>query len=143
MSKGFNYNGKVVKQGNSLCVRIPNMIKKKAGIKEGIEVNITIEKVKMKYCQEDIEEILRLANKVAELNRYSEEKKRFFIILNLKFVEEVIGESEEEQLRFIEKMKDEFGHKLVGEWLLFERIFNEVAFHTDKEFTILKEKYGD
>lgn len=147
--KKIEFVNKVVKQGNSLCVRIPNTIKKELDLSEGIEIIMSItkqDKELYKYNEKNIQYMLDMANKVKKLDKYKEMKKRFFIILNYKFLEETISDDSNEmkkrQIKFIKEKKKEFGSKLIEEFIKFSTIFNKEAFITEKGGMIVpKSKY--
>ena len=142
MFQPFNYSGKIVKQGNSLCVRVPNIVKKSLNLKEGVDVMISIRRTKYEFTNKHLEYLLKLANNVKKLDKFGEEKKRLYIHLNFRFVEKVLDKSPKTQDKFIEQLRKEFGNPFINEWLEFEKIFEKEAVHTDKEgYTILKDYY--
>ena len=137
-----NYSGKAVKQGNSLCIRIPNFVKKELDIREGNELIVSIQKAKMKYSEEYVSYMLKIADKVKKLDKYSQEKKKFFLRLNFDYVEESIDENDEVKYKKIESMKKEFGSRLINDWLRFEEILNKESFETDRHgYTSLKKEF--
>lgn len=112
MKRQVEFVNKVVKQGNSLCVRIPSTIKKELKLGEGKEIIVTImpQECLYKYDDEMIQYLLNIAKKVKKLKRYNELKQRFFIILNFEFLKETTTKNQKEQkrkqIKFIKEKKE-------------------------------------
>ena len=64
MIKKFDFVNKIVKQGNSLCVRIPHSIVKRGNLKEGMEANVIISSPEemYKYNEKNIQTLLKIIN---------------------------------------------------------------------------------
>jgi antitoxin component of MazEF toxin-antitoxin module len=145
--KKFDFVNRIVKQGNSLCVRVPNNIVKQGNLREGMEANVIISPPEdmYAYTEKSADTLLKIANKVKKLNRFDELKKRFFIMLNFAFLKETIDvdmeEAKSKQMKFIDKKKKEFGEKIIDEFIDFATILNGEAYVTEGDVTILKSKY--
>ncbi len=148
MNKTVDFVNRVVRQGNSLCVRIPAMVAKELKLDEGKDVLVSLmpQEVIYKYDEEAAQYVLKVANKVKAMDKYSQIQKRFFIILNFQMLEETAARAEQEmkrkQLTFFKEKKKEFGSKFINAFVAFEKIFNKEAFITEKDgTTILKPQY--
>ncbi len=148
MNKTVDFVNMVVRQGNSLCVRIPAMVAKELKLDEGKDVLVSLmpQKVIYKYDEEAAQYVLKVANKVKALDNYSQIQKRLFIMLNFQMLEETAARDEQEmkrkQLMFFKEKKREFGSKFIDEFVDFEKTFNKEAFVTEKNgTTILKPQY--
>ena len=133
MEKEIHFVNKIVKQGNSLCVRIPLAIVKEGKLKEGMEVLMSMipKEIDYTYNEDYVKHLIKIADKVKELDRYSEFSKRLYILLNFQYLEQ-----------FISTIKKEFGHKFLTDFLDFEEIFNKEAFETGEEgIPILKKEF--
>ncbi len=145
--KKFDFVNKIVRQGNSLCIRIPSIVVRQGSLKEGMEANVIISPPEdlYKYNEKNISALIRIANKIKKLDGYDEFKKRFFIMMNFDFLKTTIKSdkevTEKMQLGFIKKKKEEFGEKLISEFLNFSGILNREAFDTEGDTAILKQKY--
>ena len=145
MRGSVEFVNRVVRQGNSLCVRIPAVVAKELKLDEGKEVLVSLmpQEVFSKYDEEAARYVLKVANKVKALDRYSQLQKRLFIMLNFQMLKETPAKDENEmkkkQLAFFKEKKKEFGDKFVNQFLEFEKTFNKEAFITEKDgTTILK-----
>ena len=141
MENKAEFVNKVVRQGNSLCVRIPNSICKELRLNEGKEVSIAIipRESFYKYDEKTIQKLLDIAKKVKRLRKYKELKQRFFIILNFEFLKET---TQKKQIKFIKEKSREFGPKIINEFIDWAMTFNKEAFITEKDGAIfLKSKY--
>ncbi len=147
MVKKFDFVNKIVRQGNSLCVRIPSSIVKRGNLKEGMEANIIISPPAdmYSYNEKNIQTLLIIANKVKKLDKYPEIKKRFFIMLNFEFLKETTSsdkeETEKKQVNFINHKKEEYGESLINEFVDFAMTFNKEAYTKEDDVAILKPKY--
>ena len=144
----IDFTNRLVKQGNSLCIRIPNSLIKEGNLKEGQEValSLRIDKDIYKYDEETLQYLLNIANKVKKINGYDDLKKRLFIMLNFEFLRQTSNKDseiqEKKQIKFIKEKRKEFGDKIIEEFLDFSKLFNKEAFITDKNgITILKQEY--
>lgn len=148
MNKTVDFVNRVVRQGNSLCVRIPAMVAKELKLDEGKDVLVSLmpQEVVYKYDEEAAQYVLKVANKVKALDNYSQIQKRLFIMLNFQMLEETAARDEQEmkrkRLMFFKEKKKEFGSKFIDEFVDFEKTFNKEAFVTEKNgTTILKPQY--
>ena len=145
--KKFDFVNKIVRQGNSLCVRIPSIVVKQGNLREGMEANIIITPPRemYKYNEKNAELLFKVSNSVKELDRYDKLKKRFFIMLNFDFLSKTVfpdeNEAKKRQVDFINERKKEFGDKLIEEFIEFSTVLNEEAFETEGEVVVLKTKY--
>jgi|SRR3989344_4382287 len=117
----MKFVNKIVKQGNSLCLRVPNIVVKELGLKENFKVIAKIEPYN-KIKKEKIAEILLdTSNKIPKLEKYTESKKKFFILLM-----QEIGEENSPLPEIIKEKKKEFGEKLIKEfWNFYNIMKNE------------------
>jgi len=148
METRIDFVNKIVRQGNSLCIRIPNSIIKEGEFREGQEIamSIFLEKNIYKYDEKTIKNLLKIANKIKELNKYNELQKRFFLSLIFTFLQETQAKNTEErekkQSKFIADQRKEFGNKFIHDFLSFSEIFNKKAFITESDgTTVLKSEY--
>ncbi|MBI2075668.1 MAG: hypothetical protein HYT72_00280 [Candidatus Aenigmarchaeota archaeon] len=147
MTKKFDFVNKIVKQGNSLCVRIPNAVVKQGHLKEGMDANVMISPPEemYKYSEKNIEILLKIANKVKKLDKHNELKKRFFIMLNFEFLKETTTpdrkETEKRQKEFIAEKRKGFGNKSIDEFIDFAMTLNKEAYTMEGDVAILKPKY--
>ncbi len=141
--KEVHFVNKIVKQGNSLCVRIPNSIIKEGKLKGGMEVLMSIipKSISYKYDPLIIEENIKLADQVKELDKYNQSQKRIFLILNFQFLEDTLEKGIENK-EWVRHKYNEFGKGFMDNFLEFEKTFNREAFITEKDgTTVLKPKY--
>jgi len=142
----IEFVNKTVKQGNSLCVRVPSTIVQELKLKEGSEVVLTIKPMNYLKLESEkaVQQFLETANKIKKLDKYSDTKKKLFIILNYQFIKTFSIKNENKkkkaQTKFMKEKKKEFGSKLIDEFLDFAQIFREEAFAEGDEL-ILKQKY--
>jgi antitoxin component of MazEF toxin-antitoxin module len=148
MKNQAEFINSVVKQGNSLCVRIPCQVSKELNLKEGeeISVSLTCQKNEYKYNEEVIQKLLKISNKIRKLDKFSELKKRFFIMLNFEFLNKTyskdLKEQKRKQIDFIKEKKKEFNSRIIEEFIEWGTIFNKEVFVKDKEGNeIIKSKY--
>lgn len=147
MSRKFDFVNKIVRQGNSLCVRIPNSIVKQGNLEEGMDAHLQISAPEIMYAynEKNVALLLTIANNIKTLQKYDDLKKRFFIMLNFEFLKQtsVVSEeeSEQKQIDFINHKKKEFGNKIIDEFIDFSIILNKEAYIMDGNVAILKEKY--
>ena len=148
MKTKIDFVNKVVKQGNSLCVRIPSTIVKEGGVKEGTEVLMTIHvptHTIYEYTEENAKYMYDLAFNVKKLAMYDETKKRMFIALLFAYLKETRhgnpAKLRERETRFIKKARHEFGSRFVGEFVRFCTDFNKEAFIMEGDVAILKKRY--
>lgn len=140
MTNKLGFINKAIKQGNSLCVRIPKIIRNQGKIEEGTEIYVEVTPQNFyKFDEESASKLFKISKNIKRLNRYSDEKKRLFIYLNFKFIEKI---SENGKIKFIESIKEDFGEKMLKEFLDFEEVLNKEAFIHEKDGSlILKKKY--
>jgi antitoxin component of MazEF toxin-antitoxin module len=141
MKNQAEFVNNVVKQGNSLCVRIPSIISKELGLKEGKEISVTVipRESFYKYDEKTIQKLLNIAKKIKKLRRYNELKQKFFIMLNFEFLKKTVSKK---QINFIKEKKKEFGSKIIEEFIDWAMTFNKEAFITEKDGAMfLKSRY--
>ncbi len=134
--KPVYFVNKVIKQGNSLCVRIPNQIVKEQNLEKGDEILVNISKVSYEYDPDAIEHLLEISNKIPALDKYSKTQKRLFVILNFDYLENL-----DKKENWFGKKNKEFGKEFMDIFLEFERTFQKEAFIEEEGVYILKEKY--
>ncbi|MFH2019943.1 MAG: hypothetical protein ABIJ34_00885 [archaeon] len=148
MKKEVSFVNRIVKQGNSLCVRIPNSIVKEGKLKEGMEVLMSMvpQEVRYDYDKESIEKLLDISNRIRNLDKFSETEKRLFLVLNFDFLryagntklENITKKSKEYSL----KLSKEFGKIFSQRFDEFEIVLNREAFITEKDgICVLKPEY--
>ncbi|UCD21085.1 MAG: hypothetical protein JSW08_00870 [archaeon] len=144
----IDFTNRLVKQGNSLCIRVPSSVVKEGNLKEGKEVvlSMRVDKDIYNYDEEAINYLLKIANKVPGLKKYDHFKKRFFIMLTFEFLRKTSDKNlkiqEKKQIEFIKEQKKEFGDSLIEKFLEFSKLFNKEAFINEKNgVTILKKEY--
>ena len=80
----MKFINKVVRQGTSLCVRIPNNVVKGLNLKEKEEVIVRMKKLEIKELEPElIKEYFKLYNSKKELKKYSRTK--FLLLISLSF----------------------------------------------------------
>ena len=143
--KDIKFVNKLVKQGNSLCVRVPSSIVKDGRLNEGMEVLMSIvpKEVNYEYGTKLINNLLKTSNKVKKLNKYNEMEKRLFIVLNFEFLKFSRGKNLEKRGReFYDVLTSLFDKKFADKFIDFETTFNEEAFISEEDgTTILKPEY--
>lgn len=145
--KPVGFVNNIVKQGNSLCVRIPNTIIKELDLKEGNEIVmlITAHKNLYKYNEKTIQQLLKLSKRVKKLNGYNETTKRIFITFLFQYLDETTSPDKKEenkrQIKFVKEKRRELGSKFINEFTRFAQIFNKEAFIMENNIPILKPEY--
>ncbi len=143
--KKVPFLNRIVKQGNSLCVRVPNSAVKELDLKEGSEVAIEIVKTNYECNDEMINGYIDIMNKVKELNKFSNLQKRFFAIFNFKFLQETEGDpikNKELAKKFWKESEKEFGRKFMTDFEEFANIIKEkVVIQEGSGTFVIKEEY--
>lgn len=143
MIKETSFSNKVVKQGTSLCVRIPYHIVKEQTLAEGDEVVMTLKKAD--YSKNEISDLLNIANKVKKLDKYSQLKKRIFLNMLFEYLNYTTWDEREDPKIIEKKLVDlfakDFDSTLINEFTKFCDTFNKEAFDMDEGIAVLRKKY--
>ena len=143
----YNFVNNIIKQGNSMCVRIPSHIIKEGGLTEGMQAQIRIEPPEQLYTynEKHIQTALNIANDIPSLKDIPELKKRVFIMMNFEFLKETTSsdqqEERERQATFLKKKRAEYGGKLIDEFLSFAQKLNQEAYVMEKGVAVLKKEF--
>lgn len=147
MKRKSEFINKVVRQGNSLCIRIPNTVKKELNLEEGDDVLVSLvpQQFLYRYDEDTVRYLLKISNKISKLDKYSQTKKRFFIMLNFEFLKETASKNSKErkikQNKFFKEKRKEFGSKLINEFVDWGMIFNKETMITEGDSLILKPEF--
>jgi len=136
---------KVIKQGNSLCVRIPSHVTKQADLKVGDEVSLLLTPVKnYEYDEESAETFLKITKKIKKLRKFTEDKLRMFIIIHFRYLKEVYQKSMSQQKVYFNKLRKEYSSKFVDDYLYWAQTINKEAFIHSKDGTlVMKPEYAN
>ena len=141
------FNNRIVRQGNSLCVRIPHSAIRQLSLQEGSETAVTITpQHSMGICNEDVmQHLLNAASKVKQLDKFRIPKQRLFIFLNFEFLKTTsspnLKREKELQIKFVKTLRKEIGVKLANEFLEWGMTFNREAFTKENGAYWLKQEY--
>lgn len=140
MGKTYVFGNKVVKQGNSFCVRIPSYIAKQAKLKVGKNISVILET--NQEFDEDYSASLffKISKKIKKLKKFSDDKIRVFILIHFKFLKGALDESEKVKVLFFKKLRQDYGDKLVGEYLEWAKLLQEAYIYSkDGSFSVKPE----
>ncbi|MBN1502894.1 hypothetical protein JW930_05085 [Candidatus Woesearchaeota archaeon] len=143
MNKEVHFVNKIVKQGNSLCVRMPSSIIKEGKLEEGMEVVMSVvpRKLEYGYDSKTIEKLIKISNKVSKLDKYTKIQKTLFLVLNFEYLKHT-QEKKDKIDEFDKILKESFGVAFARKFYEFETTFNKEAFITEDDgTTILKPEY--
>lgn len=136
---------RVIKQGNSLCIRIPSSVVKEIALKEGVEVSIEIHKLDYAKYQQYYEiDFLKSIENLPEIKKISDIKKKLFTALcfdSLKRSSDSDKKKEEANLKeILMEYKKELGNKLFDEYVKFGEIINTKVNIIEKDGSIVIRK---
>jgi antitoxin component of MazEF toxin-antitoxin module len=129
--KWFNFANRLVKQGNSFCLRIPKNTCEAMNAKEGDWFSIKLQKANLELSQDKIDIYLDKALRVKELKNFSKEKltvlititlnEQFFMLNKCKGAENPteLDNMLKTQKIYREKIKKEFGEKVYKDYMFF------------------------
>ena len=141
MDKGYIFGNKVIKQGNSFCVRIPSYIVKKAKLKVGKDVGIILETNKIFDEEYSSYLFMNISKKFKKLKKYSDDKIKFFILLQFKYLREASEGDKKTKEKFYKKLKEEYSEKLVKEYLDWTNIIKDAYIYSNDGSFIVKSEY--
>ncbi len=121
-------NLQLVKQGNSLCVRIPKKVASSLKVSENDMVEIEIKKFERTPDKEYLENMLKVRKKFKELQKFSEEQiivlatlqriQTFEILENKKY-------DKEDLKKFDERIRKDFGKSMLNNYREFIDFFDK------------------
>jgi hypothetical protein len=140
-----SFVNRVVKQGNSLCVRIPNFLVKETKLNVGNEVYVWLHKVDYNKYQKNYEEgFIETIDKIPELKKLSTAKKKMFTTLCFDLNRRGHDSNTEKQKKKMQKIaleyKKELGNKLYAEFEKFGNLVNRKVNITEKDGSIVIKK---
>lgn len=144
MRSKLEFMNKVVKQGNSFCVRIPSSLMKEGSLVEGSDVMITIypEETKWDYDPDSIRQMVRIANAIPKYNNMSIEKKWLFLGMHWRWLKKTnLGKDKKAEKKLYTDLKKEYGEKLYNEFRKWIADFALTAWTHKEGTSILKAKY--
>jgi antitoxin component of MazEF toxin-antitoxin module len=122
----------VIKQGNSLCVRIPSSVVKAVNLKQGDDVVINLHKLdydKFQFYYE--KDFIEKINNIPQFNKFSQTKKELYTKICFDFLKK----SRNPNPKIEQKIKEDLSLELKKE-------FGEKFFIDFGEFAQLVNKYG-
>lgn len=141
--KNINFVNTIVRQGNSLCIRIPNIVIKTLKLSVKDKVKISINKVEENAIP--LENLFKLAQncrKLKELNRLSENK-LFFYCFMLSRLAQVLKYNKK-KARIIEKQfEKDFGKKTVEEFAFFTKALAKHSKLIAKTFSLQYKQFKE
>ena len=144
MAKGYIFGNKVIKQGNSLCVRIPSYIAKQARLKVGKNVAIVLETNQIFDEEYSSYLFMSISKKFKKLRKYGEDKIRIFILLHFKYLKEATDKDKKTKERFFKNLRKEYSDKLVDEYLDWTKTIQDAyVYSEDGSFSIKPEYLED
>jgi antitoxin component of MazEF toxin-antitoxin module len=136
---------KVIKQGNSLCVRIPKSVVKAVNLKTGDDVAITLHKIdydnlQLYYEQNFVKEI----NEVPQLKKYSQTKKELYA----KICFDILKKSRDPDPKVEQKnrkkvaleLQKEFGKEFFDDYIKFADLINKYGPSKEEEGGFVQKK---
>lgn len=141
MAKGFVFGNKVVKQGNSLCIRIPSYVAKQAKLTVGKNVAIVLETNQVFDEEYSTHLFMNISNKFKKLSKYREDKIRVFILLHFKFLKEAMDENKKTKEQFFRKLKRDYSDKLVKEYIDWTKTIRDAYIYSKDGTFIVKPEY--
>ncbi len=130
---------KLIKQGNSYCVRIPKKVVEELKVSEGDWIVLRLQKVNLELTQDVVNDLIKRALEINELKQFSKEKitvlgtmafnESIFILKQSKGLDDDSKREKEfltkKQKEYREKIKMEFGAKIYKEYLFFIKQMQE------------------
>jgi hypothetical protein len=141
MVKGYVFGNKIIKQGNSLCVRIPSYIAKQAKLKVGKNIAIILETNQVFDEGYSSYLFMNISTKFKKLKKYSEDKIRVFILLHFKYLKEATDEDKKTKEQFYKKLRREYSDKLVDEYIDWTKVIQDAYIYSKDGSFIVKPKY--
>lgn len=144
MRSKLEFVNKIVKQGNSYCVRIPSSLVKEGSLKEGHNIMITIypEDTMWDYDPESIGQMVRIANAIPEYNHLSIEKKWLFLGMHWRWLKKTnLGKDKKAEIELHNNLKKEYGKKVFTEYRDWIKDFSKKAWSHKENTSVLKPKY--
>lgn len=144
MRSKLEFMNKIVKQGNSFCVRIPSSLMKEGSLREGSDIMITIypEDTMWDYDPESIMQMVRIANAIPEYDNISIEKKWLFLGMHWRWLKRTnLGKNKDAEKKLYKSLKKEYGKKLFDEFRQWIKDFSKKAWTHKENTAILKPKY--
>jgi len=144
MRTKLEFINKIVKQGNSFCVRIPNTLMKEGSLIEGRDIMITIypQDTMWDYDPESIKQMVRIANAIPKYKNISIEKKWLFLGMHWRWLKVTnLGKDKKAEKRLYADLKKEYGKKLYTEYSKWIKDYSDTAWIHREGTSILKPKY--
>lgn len=141
MKKDPYFVNKVVKQGNSLCVRIPHSVVKELALEKGNDVAIEISKIDYSQTDKHVEGFLNTIKNIKELKSMKPVKKRMFAVLlfdMLKKSQDTTEKKEEKKrIKVLKQYEKDFGKELIEEFYKFGDAVNKAATIIEKDGSVV------
>ena len=133
---------KIVKQGNSLCVRIPLTVVKELSLHKGNDVSVQMHKVDYKKLQKEYEEeFVKTINKIPDFKKMGMIKKKLFSTITFELLKKSqdIDEKKEEKnrIKIITQYEKELGKEIISDYIKFSKIFNKHATIIEKDGSVI------
>ena len=127
--KWENFDNKIIKQGNSYCVRIPRKLMEKLRANESDWLSVKVQKIDTELTQDKVDLLVKLAEKIPGLKSFSKAKlqvlaaihinENIFLVKNARFNDEKMefkGLGKNTKI-YREQIKKEFGEKIYRDYV--------------------------
>ncbi len=141
MTSGYVFGNKVVKQGNSLCVRIPSYIAKQAKIKPGRNISIILETNQEFDEGYSAELFMRISKNTKKTNKFGEDKIRMFIVLHLRYLKKALDRDEQFKRSYWKKARKEYSDKFIEEYFEWCKLIQEAYIYSNDGSFSVKPEY--